>query len=542
MPDIEPQTESQPVSQMQQRLTLLSAPQHLPLLCDITHGIEKESLRVTTDGGLALTPHQAALGSALTHPEITTDYSEALLEFITPPSTSIEHTLKTLEALHRYTYAHIGEELLWVNSMPCVLGQDSDIPEAQYGHSNIGKMKRIYRIGLGHRYGRLMQTIAGIHYNFSLPDSIWEILKQSECNNCLLRDYKTSGYFALIRNFRRYFWLLLYLFGASPAVCRSFVRGRQHNLQPFDGDQRSLFAPNATSLRMGDLGYQSRAQDSLVVCYNGLESYIHTLRKALTTPYAAYEEVGLKGPDGEYRQLNTHLLQIENEFYSPIRPKRTTHSGEAPVRALWDRGVEYIEVRCLDLNPYLPVGIDAQQMRFMTIFLLYCLLQDSPKSDSTEYGHIAENQRRLVYFGRDHQLQLHNNSGKTPLRDWAAQLLDNMVPIAKLLDGAHGVTDYSAALKVMILRAEQPQLGPAAQLLAEMRDNNATYFHTALKHAYQHREYFLDRPLDAALEEQFQAQAAKSLEKQQAIEATDTLSFDDYLAQFYRGYNFELGS
>ncbi len=515
-------------------------PQHLPHVRDIVRGVEKESLRVTPDGTLALTPHPEALGSALTHSEITTDFSEALLEFITPPSTSVEQTLDTLETLHRYTFSHIGDELLWVNSMPCQLCQDSDIPEAKYGSSNIGRMKQIYRIGLGHRYGRLMQAIAGIHYNFSLPDSIWQTLQQNESNTGTLQDYKTSGYFALIRNFRRYFWLLLYLFGASPAVCRSFVAGRNHRLQPIDNDQHTLFMPDATSLRMGDLGYQSHAQDSLIVCYNSLENYIATLRNALTQPYAPYEKIGLKGPGGEYRQLNTHLLQIENEFYSAIRPKRTTRTCETPVGALWERGVEYIEVRCLDLNPYLPVGIDARQMRFMDIFLLYCLLLDSPDSTTQEYHHILENQRRLVYSGRNPQLRLHNNGGEALLSDWAGALLDDLAPVAQLLDDAHKSTSYSSALHAMLNQSRQPELSPAARLLNEMQENSSSYFQTALKHARQRREYFLDTPVDPAMNESLREQAAKSLEQQREIEAKDTLSFDDFLNNFYKGYDFEL--
>ena len=527
-------------SPLQQRLELLSQPQHQSLLTGIRHGVEKESLRVTPDGQLAPTPHPQTLGSALTHPAITTDFSEALLEFITTPSHSHRQTLQTLEGLHRYTYRQIGDELLWVNSMPCVLGTDSDIPEARYGNSNIGKMKRVYRIGLGYRYGRLMQTIAGIHYNFSLPDKLWQLLQQAECRSCSLQQYKTDGYLALIRNFRRYYWLLMYLFGASPAVCRSFVRGRKHNLQAINGDQHSLFTPEATSLRMGDLGYQSKAQDSLVVCYNTIENYITTLRSALTEPYPAYQQAGLKDSDGNYRQLNTHLLQIENEFYSPIRPKRTIASGEAPVHALWERGIEYIEVRCLDLNPYLPVGLDARQMCLLDVFLMMCLLKESPAADSDEYNDSLENQRRLVYRGRHPELTLRHNGVELPIQQWSRQLFDDMSPVAKQLDSAFGSTDYSDALHHFQRCIDAPELTPSARLLEEIRNSGDTYFHSALKHARQHREYFMDTPLDPVLEEQLRDQAMVSVAKQQQIEQADQLSFDAFLANYYRGYDFEL--
>lgn len=528
------------MSSFAKRLALFTDPSHGSALRKISRGIEKESLRVTPAGRLAHTPHPAALGSTLTHPQITTDYSEALLEFITPPSQSVDEVEQTLMAIHNYSYRHIGDELLWAHSMPCSLQGDSDIPEAKYGSSNIGQMKQIYRIGLGHRYGRLMQAIAGIHYNFSLPDSAWQILQSAQGNSGSLQDFKTHGYFGLIRNFRRYYWLLLYLFGASPAVCRSFVKNRDHQLTAINGDEHSLHAPLATSLRMGDLGYQSDAQSSLVVCYNRLENYINTLREALTQPYPAYEQAGLKAADGSYQQLNTHLLQIENEFYSAIRPKRTTASGETPVAALWERGVEYIEVRCLDVNPYLPVGIDTTQMRFMDTFLLYCLLQESPDSHIGEYNNILENQRRLVYRGRDPELTLLTDEGERPMLPWAQELFTGMAEVAKLLDDAHGDQLHSQALAHFQARLDHPEQIPASQLLAEIRDSGDSYFQTALKHARQHREFFLDSALDPALAEQFEAAAALSLEKQQQIEAAPQVPFDQFLADFYKGYDFSV--
>ena len=179
---------------------------------------------------------------------------------------------------------------------------------------------------------------------------------------------------------------------------------------------------------MGDLGYQSNAQESLIVCYNSLPRYIENLRGALTTPYPAYEAVGVKGPDGKYRQLTPHLLQIENEFYSSIRPKRTTKGGETALEALWQRGVEYIEVRCVDLNPYLPVGIDAEQMRFLDVFLMHCLLRESPQTDNREYGQILHNQRKIVERGREPGLSLSRGDGETSLQDWANELFKQLQP------------------------------------------------------------------------------------------------------------------
>jgi len=136
----------------------------------IKRGIEKESLRVTPEGHISVPDHPAVLGSALTNPYITTDFGEALLEFITPAYASIDECLGMLDNIHRFTLQNLEQdEMLWVSSMPCPLGSDDDIRLAEFGSSNIGRLKNLYRHGLSNRYGRLMRVIAGIPYNFSMP-------------------------------------------------------------------------------------------------------------------------------------------------------------------------------------------------------------------------------------------------------------------------------------------------------------------------------------------------------------------------------------
>src|SRR5262245_35922367 len=357
------------------------------VLGSLRRGIEKESLRVRPDGALATTPHPPQLGSALTHPHITTDFSEAQLELITGVHASAEGCLDELERIHEFVYRQIGEELLWCASMPCNLPAEDAIPIARYGRSNVGRAKTVYRTGLSHRYGRRMQAISGIHYNFSLPEDAWPLPGRRDAN---------EGYFALIRNFRRHAWLLLYLFGASPAVCASFVEGRAHGLKELVPG--TLYLPHATSLRMGRLGYLSDAQDSLRVSYNNLASYTASLDDALTQPYPPYETIGLRDPGSAegYRQLATTLLQIENEFYSTIRPKRVINPGERPLHALRERGVEYVEVRAMDLDPYSPVGITASTMRFLDVFLLHCLLTESPPDTDREIEALGRNKQEVA--------------------------------------------------------------------------------------------------------------------------------------------------
>lgn len=530
------------MSLLQTRLNALSGALPDTNLAGIKRGIEKESLRVTPEGTLAQTPHSRALGAALTHSEITTDYSESLLEFITAPYEKVDDVLQHLDSIHRFTYANLDDEMLWVNSMPCMLSQDNDIPVGRYGDSNIGRMKTIYRLGLGHRYSRFMQSIAGIHYNFSLPDEFWRVFweqekSQQNSSASSLREFKDLRYFALIRNFRRHYWLLLYLFGAAPAVCRSFVANRKHNLVPIGADNHSLHTPYATSLRMGDLGYQSVAQQSLFVCYNNVRSYVGALCKAITKPYPAYEAIGIQDAQGNYQQLNTSILQIENEFYSAIRPKHPSGRDETALYALATRGVAYIEVRCLDLNPFMPVGIDATQMYFLDTFLLYCLLKDSPPSDLDEYRRIQENQQRMVYRGRDPELTLLNGGQDQSVLTWGGKILEEMGAVADLLDKATSSNHHQHALQQQIKKLQNPELTPSAKVLQRIREQDMSFFEFAMQQAQTFADFFGSEKLSTEEEQSFKKMAVDSLREQEEIERNDTLSFEDYLAKFYAQYS-----
>lgn len=495
-------------------------------------GLEKESLRIDGQGHLAQTPHAQALGSALTHPWITTDYSEALIELITPATTSIAETLGFLDDVHRFVYAALGEELLWVNSMPCVLGSDDTIPLAQYGHSHIGRMKTLYRQGLGLRYGRKMQTIAGIHYNLSFPDEFFQAWQAQEGDKRALADFRSEKYFGLVRNFQRESWLLLYLLGASPAVCTSFLQGREHQLQACGRD--TLFLPQATSLRMSSLGYQNTVQSELKVSYNGLAAYVRDLSHAIHTPYAPFEQLGLKDAQGRYQQINTNILQIENEYYGLIRPKRSIVRGERPTTALSRRGVEYVELRCVDLNPFHPLGIDATSAHFLEVFALHCLLRSSPPFTEQEYRCLPRNQQQVVERGRDPGLVLRFCGQEKSFRDLAQQVFAELAVVAPLLDAAHSTQDYSRAIAREALKLDNPDLCYSAALLRELREQDCSFADFGLKTAEEHGRWFRQRPLAAARAQEFAQWAARSQQEQAALEAADTGSFEAFLAAYFR--------
>ncbi|RMH83413.1 glutamate--cysteine ligase [Pseudomonas sp. AOB-7] len=513
---------------LSRRLALLGEPAHLSLLGQCLHGIERECLRIDQDGQLALTPHPQGLGSALTHAQITTDYSESLLEFITGTATDPAATLDELERIHRFAYAKLGDELLWSPSMPCALPDEETIPIARYGSSNIGRLKYVYRKGLALRYGKTMQCIAGIHYNFSLPEGLWQLQQQAEGDTQSARDYQSARYIALIRNFRRYSWLLMYLFGASPALDKGFMRGRPHQLQELDAS--TLYLPHATSLRMSDLGYQSSAQSGLTPCYNDLASYTDSLRLAVATPYPAYVEAGIKR-DGEWLQLNTNILQIENEYYSSIRPKRVTRSGERPIQALMSRGVQYVEVRCLDINPYLPLGIDLSESRFIDAFLLFCALADSPLLEGGECRSCTDNFLKVVKEGRRPGLHLQRDGRPVELKTWALELIEQIRPLAELLDRSQGGAAHGEALAAQQAKVEDADLTPSAQVLAALRQGTS-FADFALQQSRRHAEYLRSRPLDTEQQAAFEQAAQRSLAEQAELEAQPQGDFDAFVAAY----------
>ncbi|MHA7878768.1 MAG: glutamate--cysteine ligase [Saccharospirillum sp.] len=493
-------------------------------------GIERETLRVDRQGRIAQTPHPKALGSALTHPSITTDYSEALLEFITGVHNTPAAALDELGLLHRYTAARLGDELLWPASMPAILPGETEIPIAQYGSSHIGRLKTVYRNGLWHRYGRTMQTIAGVHYNWSIPAHFWQAWADQCGWQGSLQAFINEEYFGLIRGFRRHSWLLLYLFGASPAVDKSFAQGgRTGHLETLD--DQTLYLPYATTLRMSKMGYSNAAQDNLYVCFNSLQTYTETLAEAIHTSYAPYEALGVKVGD-EYRQINANVLQIENEYYSDLRPKRVTHSGEKPLRALNDRGVEYIEVRCLDVDPYAPYGIDEDRMDFVDLFLFWCLVQDNDLVHRDECFKLRDNNQKVAAYGRDPSLTLDVRGEAVPLRDQGLKILDSMASIVQQTSLLPASADHYLALLEQHRQALlNPDLTLSARMLADIKAQGG--FTTAeLAQAHRHTTALAERGEERDRIKGLDRIAEQSLNEQNDMERQSLGDFDAFLAEY----------
>ncbi|MCE9686576.1 glutamate--cysteine ligase [Shewanella sp. AS16] len=508
----------------------LSDAQGRTALLGISRGIEREALRIDPHGMLALDPHPRALGSALTHSRITTDYSEALLEFITPVHSDIDELLEGLTETHAFSVRNLNGQWLWPVSMPCYVGDEKDIPIAQYGSSNIGRMKTLYRKGLTLRYGALMQIISGVHFNFSVSHELWQRLYELSDKKLPLAQFISESYFGLIRNYRRLVWVLPYLFGASPALCSSFIKEQNSSFNFSSMGKGTLYLPYATSLRMSDLGYTNKEQENLNISYNSLDAYLAGVSQATHMPSASFAQIGVK-VDGEYRQLNANVLQIENEFYSPIRAKRVTRAGEKPSEALARAGVEYIEVRALDVNPFSPVGIEASQVRFLDLFLLYCLLSDSPPSNAEEENEMTANLKAVVSEGRKPGLELQRGGLAIGREAWLNELFGELKPLALLLDGDDN--DYQVALETWFAAIADPDLTLSGRVLQEIKARNCDHGKWVMDLAHEYHQLLSDYPLSDEVIAGYRAEALASLASQSALEAEHGESFDDFLADYF---------
>ncbi len=514
---------------MQPLLKFLHSLSSERLFDSVKRGVEKENLRVTSSGEISQQSHPQALGAALTNAWITTDFSEALVEVVTPPQTKLKTIYDQLTQVSKYVAQHIGKELIWCSSMPVELGDQMSVPLARYGESNIGRLKTLYRRGLCHRYGRAMQVIAGIHYNFSFPGELLALLNQYQGTELSLQNYANESYMQLVRNCLRYAWLIPYLFGASPACANSSL------IMPVDyvevmanGD---VIAPYATSLRLSDLGYQNKGQELLKVCYRNVESYAESLTRATRRPFTEFSEINQSSKS--LVQLNDSLLQIANEFYSPVRPKQIAYPCEQPMDALLKRGVAYVEMRMLDLNPLQTIGVCPQQMAFMDVFLTYCLLKSGEPFTSKRYAEYKANLKAVACCGRRPNLMLSIGNKSVPFKEAAKQVFADLYQVAEVLDHSVTTAQYAEVVEAQYRKLDDIDLTPSAQLLAEMKDSQLSFQEFFLeKSRHYTKQLQKEQP---AMQTELEQEARRSLEEFAAIEAEPQEPFDAFLARYLHG-------
>ena len=499
--------------------------QGVALLHDAKRGIEKENLRVTAQGRLVQTAHPSTLGASLTHPMITTDFAENLVEIVTEPCITMPALLSQLEQINGYVVSQIKQEQLWPLSMPPAIERDADIRIAEYGRSNSAMLKHLYRVGLSHRYGKRMQIISGIHYNFSAPPALIEALPGLAPE---LGQDVSALYMNLTRNFLRYYPIMIYLFGASPTCDQSLLTAAKPNFLTQQGE--TLWGHEATSLRMSSLGYHNPEQGQVIISYDNVSDYANSLLQATRTPYGAYQNIGVM-VDDHYRQLNDSLLQIENEYYSPIRPKQITQRCERPSTALAKRGVAYVEVRAVDLDPLHPRGISETQIHFMDVMLLWCLLNPAAPLSAEDNARIRHNVQQVAAYGRRPGLKVATESGDSTFAAWALQWLEQLLPIAAQAD-IENPEHYQESIQQQIFKCQDVNQTPAAQVEAEMQSGQYSHQEFGALVAQQQTRWFKQKKIDVAFQQRLINMAQQAIADKQQLESQTQTSFDVYLKAY----------
>lgn len=501
---------------------------HPKILEGIFRGIERETLRIKKNGNFSKTKHPYFLGSSLTNKWITTDFSENLLEFITPASNNIDDILSFLTDLHCFTASKINNERMWPFSIPYSYKKKTNIQIAQYGYSNLGKMKSVYRTGLKNRYGDLIHTISGVHYNFSLPILFWKNWKKENKIKDSI-DYISKGYLHLIRNYYRFGWIIPYLFGASPAIPSFFLKNIQKKYQFKKNKENIFYLPWATSLRLSDIGYTNTKILDLNIMFNDFDEYIQSLQKALTTPSEKFIKLGLKDKDNNFQQLNTNILQSENELYTQIRPKRNTKNDESLIEALKNRGIEYIEIRSLDINPFSPIGINKNQILLLDLFLIWCALIDSPKTDRKDFIFINKNWEKIIFEGRkpNQQIYIYQENKKKKLIEIIEVIFQDLKKIALILDDHSNSIKYQTVCNKMKLFFINPELTYSAQFLKSFVEKGIKKTGSNLSQRYYNT--FINKNKFNLNQKILEQEAKYSHHKQTKIEKSDILNFEEYI-------------
>ncbi len=470
------------------------------------HGFEKEGIRITDQGVLSRTPHPENLGSSLMHPAITTDFTEAQMELITPPARRIRDSLDHMKALHAYADAAMADtELIWPLSMPPKLpANEDDIPLAVYGNSSIAQKKTLYREGIGLRYGRKRLTISGVHYNFSLPDT-----KDG------LPITISESYFHIIRNLYRKLPYLTYLFGASPAFDKSFDPSGIHR---FKKHKRSTYYGQfATCLRLSDIGYTSQVQDRLPISYNSARAYARDLEKSGTTFNPGYEKFSFP----QLRQLNANYLQTEGELYAPFRPKQETKPDEPLVDALKLRGVGRLEIRLPDIDPEIPAGVCPDTIRFLHLAVLNALINESPTLGSSEERQIKAAQEQVLFFGRKKGLRIPDKGTIIFFHETGRRYSEGLYKLAEKMDKSSDSNHYQTSVDRQIKKWNTPELTPSGRQLSHLLDTPMEFIEYGLGIARNNATHYKAQTPEPAFQAELDKLTRGSIKQQARLETKE---------------------
>ena len=450
------------------------------------NGLERETLRIDSSGRLSQKQYPSSIGSSFVHPYITTDFSEAQIEFTTHPYVRIDEMLEELNDCFLFTYHALGEigEMLWPLSMPPRISSESEIRVAEYGNSPLGIKKHIYRLGLAQRYGKVMQTISGVHYNLSFITDFWKSHLSDESSVEARRHKYSEEYLKIIRHFNQYYFLILYLFGNSPALDYSFLdlsRNKDNFLKNFSKsyDSSTFFLLHGTSLRQSPLGYNSALQEGLSISYDSREKYVETMQRALHTTHWSHLN--------NKNQLNSYILQTEAELYAPIRPKvniemKVTKTQDG-INQIAQKGIDYLEIRCLDIMYDNFLGVSREQLAFLQVLILYFLFLPDSTSSSSNMSPSAQlklkeqqkfNIEKIIWQGRNLD-KIWWDSKETSFYDFSLSLCDTLFEFATILDANYNTSLYTRSIEFFYGKFQNPQALPSQDILNIMEDKHLNH-------------------------------------------------------------------
>ena len=231
--------------------------------------------------------------------------------------------------------------------------------------------------------------------------------------------------------------------------------------------------------------------------------------------------------------MSQNILQIENELYSPIRPKQPTRSMEKPTDALVRRGVDYIEVRALDINPFSPTGIEATQMDFLDVYLLTCLMMPSEELNPDSIAEARDNMDAVVLEGRNPELDLHIDGQPLKMQQWAEDLFKKFDAVAAVLDTANNSTQFSQAVADQREKLTDSDKTPSGRILNILLEDNADNSALGLLLAKEYADAYDRHEYTHYSEQDFIAQAQASLKAQQDIENADEKDFETFIRDYY---------
>ncbi len=417
-------------------------------------GIEREALRVKEDGKLATTDHPYVFGNKLLHPYITTDFSESQPELITPAFQTTREAYSFLNALYDIVALEIGDEYLWPQSMPCDIPDEQYIPIAKYSDSKECKIAREYREKLFKKYGGKKQLISGIHYNFSFDEALFEKLYRHQKPSISYKLFKDDLYLKVARNYLRYRWLLIYLTGAAPIIHTSYTRECTKKLVPIQED--SFSNKGAVSYRNGECGYKNHTD--LFPDYTSVESYI-----------ASIEDF-----------VKENMIQSHKELYTQIRPKAKDNKNL--LSSLKNEGIQYIEIRSIDINPFEKSGMSMEDLEFTHVFMLYLLLKE--ETDYLDWQREALFNQKLISKNGLESIMLKKDGKSKDRSEWMLDILAQMNNMSQVLG-----LEWEALIDTFVEKALDVTKTCAYKITKKVEKEGYLVAHIQLAKAYKQEAY-----------------------------------------------------